>query len=215
MSRRRKKEKPAGTDEAVAASEIAGEAKDVGSRGAEAPEPEQGREAVQAEVSDALSGRLLRLQADFDNFRKRTSRERAEIFGRANEQIMLELLPVLDHVELGLAAAREHSTDEAFVDGLRMVADQLLSALGKFGFTPIETSGGLFDPKVHEAISYIPTDDAEEGAIVTQTRKGYMLGEKLLRAAQVVVSSGAARRADADDEPDAPAGPTGMAECGD
>ncbi|MBN1674143.1 MAG: nucleotide exchange factor GrpE [Kiritimatiellae bacterium] len=155
-------------------------------------QPPQGETGQEPEDIEALKNRLLRLQADFDNFRKRTLREKDELYQRANEDIMLELLPVLDHLELGLQAAREHHAAPAFVEGLQMVGDQLLGALKKFGLTPIETDCRPFDPEEHEAVSYLPSPERAEGQILVETRKGYRLGQRLLRAAQVVVSSGPA-----------------------
>ncbi|MBT3293833.1 MAG: nucleotide exchange factor GrpE [Verrucomicrobia bacterium] len=141
-------------------------------------------------VVEPESTRLLRLQADFDNFKKRTIRERNETYRRANEDIMEELLPVMDHMELALDAAAQHDADEAMVEGFRMVSEQLRGALAKFGLTPIDASAAEFDPNVHEAISHLPSTDVAENYVVAMTRRGYKLGDMLLRAAQVVVSSG-------------------------
>jgi molecular chaperone GrpE len=135
--------------------------------------------------------RLLRLQADFDNFRKRMIREKADIYRRANEDIMEELLPVLDHLELALAAVGDANAHDSIAQGFKLVGEQLLTVLKKFGLTPIETEGTEFDPNVHEAVLHMPSVDVDENGIVSQTRAGYRLGGQLLRAAQVVVSSGA------------------------
>jgi len=135
--------------------------------------------------------RLLRLQADFDNYRKRMMREKADIYRRANEDIMEELLPVLDHLELAMAAVGDSGQYDSIVKGFKLVGEQLLSVLGKFGLTPVETAGIPFDPNVHEAILHMPAAGVPENGIVSRTRAGYMLGGQLLRAAQVVVSSGA------------------------
>ncbi|MBN1268634.1 MAG: nucleotide exchange factor GrpE [Kiritimatiellae bacterium] len=147
------------------------------------------RQAADEELA-ALKDQLLRLQADFDNFRKRTARERAEWYQRANEDLFLEILPVLDHLELGLRTAAEHGVDPAVVQGLQLVYDQLLAALRKYGLTPVDSEGEVFDPHQHEAVSHLPSDEHPADAIMTQTRRGYRLGDKLLRPAQVVVSSG-------------------------
>lgn len=134
--------------------------------------------------------RLLRLQADFDNYRKRMIREKADIYRRANEDIMEELLPVLDHLELALAAAGGADPHDSLAKGFKLVGEQLFSILNKFGLTPIETDGVPFDPNVHEAILHMPSSEVPENGVVSRTRAGYMLGGQLLRAAQVVVSSG-------------------------
>jgi len=135
--------------------------------------------------------KYLRLMADFDNFRRRTLRERNELYQRANEEIIEELLPVLDHLDLAMASAVEHKVDGGVVDGFKLVAEQTLSALKKFGVNPIDCAEGMqFDHSVHEAISHIPSATVAENTVITQVRRGYMLGSKMLRAAQVVVSSG-------------------------
>jgi molecular chaperone GrpE len=141
-------------------------------------------------IVEPESTRLLRLQADFDNFKKRTIRERNETYRRANEDLMEELLPVMDHMELALDAAAQHDADEAMVEGFRMVSEQLRGALAKFGLTPIDAAAAEFDPNVHEAISHLPSTDVDENHVMIMTRRGYKLGDMLLRAAQVVVSSG-------------------------
>ena len=152
--------------------------------------PAKGSKKALAEEISSLNDRLLRLQADFDNFRKRTLRERSELYKRANEDIMQEFLPVMDHMDLALGSAVQHDADPAMVDGFKLVSDQMLTVLGKFGLTSIESCVVPFDPNMHEAISHIVSNDVPEGSIVVEARKGYMLGDKLLRASQAVVSSG-------------------------
>ncbi len=136
-----------------------------------------------------VDDRYLRLQADFDNYRKRVLREKNELYKRANEDIMEELLPVMDHLDLALASVGEDS-DNPVVKGFALVGEQLVNALKKFGLSAIESEGEEFDPNVHEAIMHMPSADVEEDFIVSDARKGYKLGERLLRASQVVVSSG-------------------------
>jgi molecular chaperone GrpE len=138
----------------------------------------------------APDDRLLRLQADFDNFRKRVMRERAEIYKRANEDLMVELFSVLDHLQMALEAAVTHDAPKVFAEGFQNVSDQLNGTLAKFGLEPVEAAGRQFDPNEHEAISHIPSDTVPESMVITQTRRGYRLAGHLLRPAQVVVSSG-------------------------
>lgn len=146
---------------------------------------------LQADIA-AVNDRLLRLQADFDNFRKRTARERAEIHTRSLEDLMQELLPVLDHFEMGLASAERQGTDPAVIQGLALVLDQFRAALTRFGLTPIEAVGKPFDPNHHESVAMMPSEEHSRDTVVTETRRGYVLGGRLLRAAQVVVSAGPA-----------------------
>jgi molecular chaperone GrpE len=133
---------------------------------------------------------MLRLQADFDNFRKRTARERGELGARAIEDLVKALLPVLDHFELGLKSAAEHKVDAAVHDGFQMVYNDLLAALKSFGLAPIDAHSAGFDPHQHEAVAHVPSNEYVADQIVAQTRRGYRLGERLLRPVQVVVSSG-------------------------
>ncbi|MDD2237745.1 MAG: nucleotide exchange factor GrpE [Kiritimatiellae bacterium] len=154
-------------------------------------QPAEGAAAPSAQTEQAQQ-QLLRLQADFDNFRKRVTRERADWFQRANEDLMLELLPVVDHFEMGLNTARDHQIDPAVQEGFNLVYDQLLSVLAKFNLQSMDAVGQAFDPHRHEAVTHLPSDSVEEGHVTNQLRRGYLLGDKLLRPAQVVVSSGRA-----------------------
>lgn len=174
-----------------------------------APAPEGGESSAETNATPAADSppavaddRLLRLQADFDNFRKRTVREREETYRRANTDLMTDLLPVLDHMELALKAVSENATDPAFVEGVKLVFDQMLGVLDRFGLTPIDAEGKAFDPGEHEAISHLPSPDVPENHVMVQSRRGYKLGERVLRAAQVVVSSGVpAKEASGENEP--------------
>ena len=157
--------------------------------------PEQPEAIVEKAVTpvvaeeEPLRDQLLRLRADFDNFRKRTQRERSELFLMANETLFLEMLPVIDHFEMGFKSAEEHKTDCSVTEGFRMVYNQLLDVLKKFNVTAIDTIGEAFDPHRHESLLHMPSDKPA-GTVIEQIRRGYMLGDKLLRAAQVIVSSG-------------------------
>ena len=146
-------------------------------------------EALRKELDDTRD-RLLRLQADFENFRRRTLREKGEVYVRANMDLVQELLPVLDHVDLAVAASGEHGVNPAFLKGLRLLGEQLSGALGKFGLAAVAVGTEPLDPALHEAVSYQPSTEAPQGVILAQVRKGYRLGDRLLRPAQVVVSSG-------------------------
>lgn len=170
--------------EAAPVQEPAAEAQD----GAAAETPPSAEAAVQADLS-ALKDRMLRLQADFDNFRKRTSRERVELFQRANEDLMRELLPVLDHFELGMQTAEKQGLDPAVKAGFKMVQDQMTAALTKFGLSPVESVGLPFDPNVHEAVTQVPAVGQAPHTVLQELRRGYRLGNQLLRASQVVIAA--------------------------
>jgi molecular chaperone GrpE len=145
-----------------------------------------------------LENKLLRLQADFDNFRKRTARERNETYARANEDLMSNLIPVIDHMDMALQSAADHDAPPALIDGVRLVTDQLQGVLSKFGLEKVDASEADFDPNEHEAISHLPSADVPDNKVMQQTRMGYKLKGRILRPAQVVVSSGQA----VEDKPD-------------
>ncbi len=158
---------------------------------ADAPiEPSGDIERAQAEL-ETLKDRHIRLQADFDNFRRRTQRERAEAQARAHEELMKNLLPVLDHFEFGLRSAAEHGVDEAVRSGFQLVQNELLRALERAGLTALDAAPGEpFDPHLHEAVTHAPSNEYPPDTVLQATRRGYRLGPALLRPAQVVVSSG-------------------------
>ena len=154
--------------------------------------PESRTEDSGAAERAALNDRLLRLQADFENYRKRMLREREAERLRANEDLMQELLPVLDHLELGLKTAEKHNVESSVIQGFEMVLDQALGVLRTFGLEPVDAEGELFDPHAHESVALAPCDTTPRDMVLTQVRRGYRLGSQLLRPAQVVVSRGPA-----------------------
>lgn len=157
---------------------------------AQPDEEESSSVETPAEETEKLQDRIVRLQADFENYRKRVIRERSEETQRATEQLIEEMLPALDHFEMGLETAEKHAVEQSVCEGFLLVYEQLLGALGKFGLQQIKAEGEAFDPHRHEAIAHLPGGDVPADHIISQTRHGYMLGQKLLRPAQVVVSSG-------------------------
>lgn len=129
--------------------------------------------------------------ADFDNFRKRQARDREDHAKRATESLMEELLPVLDHLDLALANAPDKTSPLAA--GVQMVADQFKATLGRFELKPIYSVGQAFDTARHEAVSEMASDTVPANHVLHQLRGGYMLGGRLLRPAQVIISSGPAQ----------------------
>jgi molecular chaperone GrpE len=130
---------------------------------------------------------LKRVAAEFENYRKRVSRDQASQAARAHERLVKELLPVLDDLERALEAASEHEEGKV-EEGVRLVQRELQEALGKEGLVEIETNGN-FDPHVHEALLSQPSEQ-DDGAILEVLQKGYRLGDRVLRPARVVVSQG-------------------------
>ena len=152
-----------------------------------------------SEEEAKLRDRLLRLQADFDNYRKRQLREREDWIKRANEELLGDLLPVIDHLELALAQATDPAAP--FVVGVKLVYDQFLALLDRHGMVPLDAKGEPFDPSYHEALSQMNSATVPANIVMDQFRRGWLLGGRLLRPAQVIVSSGAPDPVIADNEP--------------
>ncbi len=144
-------------------------------------------EKAQADVKLAQE-RYLRTLADFDNFKKRTIRDREDLFKQAAKDIIKDILPTID--DLALALEKAENKDDPFVAGVKMVYDNLIKSLGGHGATPIDSLGEPFDANFHDALAQLPDAEVEEGHIVNEVKRGWLLNGKLLRAAQVVVSSG-------------------------
>jgi molecular chaperone GrpE len=132
----------------------------------------------------------LRSQADFENYKKRTAREKEEAIKYANSSLLERLVSIVDNFELGLAAAREEGEQSAIYSGMILVQKQLNDLLAANGLQPIEAEGKKFDPNLHEAIAHEPSDQVPEGIVLRQTRRGYRFKDRLLRPAKAVVSSG-------------------------
>ena len=132
---------------------------------------------------------LVRTTADFDNFKKRAAREKQEAIKYANDSLLERVIPVLDNFEMALAAASAPNTTAASMQaGVSMIQQQLRAAMGEAGLEEISAAGQKFDPNIHEAISQQETNDAPEGQVVQQVRKGYKLRDRLLRPASVIVA---------------------------
>jgi molecular chaperone GrpE len=144
-------------------------------------------EEAQAEIA-RVRDQLLRTAADFDNFRKRTRRELDDAHKRGKEELLRELLPVFDNLERAVVHAEQASDAKAVADGVGMVLKQFQDTLGKVGIKRIVAVGGPFDPSLHEAIQQVETNDHPAGTIVAEVQPGYALGDRLVRAAMVVVA---------------------------
>lgn len=139
-----------------------------------------------------LYQKVLRAAADFENFRKRSLREKDELRKYAISGLIEELLPALDNLELGLAAADNHPEAKAVSDGFRMVAQQLTSILQANGLECVDPTGEDFDPNFHESVGFQSSDEVEDHKVLQVVRKGYTLNGRIVRAANVIVSSGPA-----------------------
>jgi molecular chaperone GrpE len=158
----------------------------------------------QIDTEDAVSGLqadldrfrdlALRSQADFENYKKRSAREKEEAIQYANKTLLERLVAIIDNFELGLAAAKEQGKQSPIYSGMVLVQKQLNDLLAENGLQPIESEGKMFDPNLHEAIAHEPSDQVPEEIVLRQTRRGYHFKDRLLRPAKVVVSSGPANK---------------------
>ncbi|MBC7793706.1 MAG: nucleotide exchange factor GrpE [Clostridia bacterium] len=148
--------------------------------------------AVRAELEQknadlaAMKDQLLRLGADFENLRKRSAREVDDARKFGVERFAREVLPVVDNLERALQHAKG---GDPVVDGVKMVAKQFVDTLGQFGVKSFEAVGKPFDPERHEALSQIPSPGVAPGSVIAEMQRGYMIHERLLRAAQVAIAA--------------------------
>jgi molecular chaperone GrpE len=154
------------------------------------PSPaEDDGEGLQADL-DRFRDLALRSQADFENYKKRSAREKEEAIKYANSSLLEKLIAIVDNFELGLEAARAEGEKSPVFSGMSMVLKQLMDFLTDSGLQPIDATGQKFDPNLHEAIAHEPSAKFPEGIVVRQTRRGYKMKDRLLRPSSVVVSSG-------------------------
>ena len=146
-------------------------------------------EGLQTDL-DRFRDLALRSQADFENYKKRSAREKEEAIKYANSSLLEKLIAIVDNFELGLEAARAEGEKSPVFFGMSMVLKQLMDFLAESGLQPIDATGQKFDPNLHEAIAHEPSDKFPEGVVVRQTRRGYRIKDRLLRPSSVVVSSG-------------------------
>jgi molecular chaperone GrpE len=137
---------------------------------------------------DEYYDRLLRKTAEFDNYRKRTDRERQQLSEAAAADLLQELLPLVDDMDRALRAESDDAS--AIRKGVELIHRQLLDLLRKRGVRPIEALGADFDPHYHMAVAHEPANDRREGEVIEEFRRGYMLGDRLLRPAMVKVAKG-------------------------
>lgn len=149
---------------------------------------------------NAHKERYLRTIADLENYRKRAIREKEEARKQATFGLLEDILPVLDNFKLGLQSAESHEGGNVFAEGFKMILSQMESALKQNGLEEINPEGALFDPNYHESLSHVASDSVADGHVVEVHRIGYKIRERLLRPAQVVVSSGKPDESDNGDE---------------
>ena len=159
-------------------------------------DPGQSPAATEAEPSELQRQRdeyydlLLRKSAEFDNYRKRIERERQSFAEATAAEVMEELLPLVDDLERALAAEAGSEGAEAYRKGVELIHRQLLDLLRRRGVRPIDAVGAGFDPHIHQAISHEPADGRRDGEVIEDFRRGYLLGDRLLRPSMVRVAKG-------------------------
>jgi molecular chaperone GrpE len=164
------------------------------------PAPPDPLETARAE-SAKLRDQLLRTAADFDNYRKRSRRDVEDSHKKGAEELLKTLLPVFDNLERAVMHAEQTPDAKAIAEGVKMVLKQFTDALGKVGIKRVGGIGLPFDPLVHEAIQQIETNEHPAGTVVAEVQPGYAFGDRLIRAAMVVVARGPAPKSEPPKEP--------------
>ena len=139
--------------------------------------------------------RLLRMAADFENYKKRAAREKEDWTKFANEDLIKSILPFIDNLERAVNHAQKIADTGVLVEGVRMTLQQLLQSLNKFGLSSFESVGKPFDPAMHEAMLVVETDKHEPNQVVEEFQKGYLLNDRLIRPATVSVSKATEKEA--------------------
>ncbi len=176
------KSEEAGADDAVEGDDAAAEGKKKGLFS-----KKEKKDPLKEKV-DELNDKVMRQMAEFDNFRKRTEKEKALMFEQGQGNVLEKLLPVIDNFERGLAAVPEEEKDGAFADGMNKIYKQLMKQMEDLGVTPIEAVGKEFDPNLHNAVMQVQTDEYESGVVAQELQKGYMFHDTVLRHSMVGVT---------------------------
>ena len=154
----------------------------------ETPVSSDGTDKVAAELAE-MKDKYLRLFAEFDNYKRRTSKERMELLKTANQEMMAALLPVMDDLERAKQATEKATDVNAVKEGLDLVFNKLANVLQQKGLKAMDATGQAFDADLHEAITQIPAGDEMKGKVVDEVEKGYYLNDKVIRFAKVVIGA--------------------------
>lgn len=141
------------------------------------------------EKIEELTDRLTRQMAEFDNFRKRTEKEKSHMYEIGAKDVIDKILPVVDNFERGLGAVKEEEKEDPFVQGMEMVYKQLMSTLEGIGVKPIEAAGQEFNPDFHNAVMHVDDDELGENIVVEELQKGYMYRDSVVRHSMVKVAN--------------------------
>jgi molecular chaperone GrpE len=146
-------------------------------------------EKDKTEEVQVLQNKYLRLAAEFENYKRLAQRDQREQAKFANETVLKELLPVIDNLERAIGFSQGHSGSDGLIQGIELTHKQFLETLSKFGVRPIGSVGEMFDPSRHQAVAYVPSPGAADNTIVEEYQKGYLLHDRVLRAAMVAVAA--------------------------
>lgn len=139
------------------------------------------------EMIEELTDRVKRQMAEFENFRKRTDKEKSSMYEMGAKAVIEKILPVIDNFERGLSSISEEEKNNSFVEGMNMIYKQLTNELEQMGVTPIEAVGKEFDPNLHNAVMQVESEEYESGIIAQELQKGYMYRETVVRHSMVAV----------------------------
>ena len=135
-----------------------------------------------------MKDKYMRQVAEFDNFRKRTEKEKAQMFDNGAASVLTKVLPVVDNFERGLSTIPEDKKDDSFVQGMDMIYKQVLKFLEDMDVKPIEALGKEFDPNLHNAVMQVESDEYEEGVVAQELQKGYTYHDTVIRHSMVAVA---------------------------
>ena len=175
--------------------EIKEEATEAGEEVAEDKEPEkEDKKKKKDKKQDALKDKIAELEdttkrqlAEFENFRRRTEKEKSTMFDMGAKSVIEKILPVIDNFERGLASVPADEAEDGFYNGMNMIYKQLLGELDKIGVKPIEAKGKEFDPNLHNAVMQVQSDELESGTVAEELQKGYTYHDSVVRHAMVSV----------------------------
>ena len=146
--------------------------------------------AAKAEEVTSVNDKYLRLAAEFDNYKRLIQRDQRDQIRFGNEHLLKELLPVVDNLERAIKSSREGGSSDILIQGVDLTLKQLTGALMRFHVVPIETVGRPFDPATHQAVTSIESEKVPKQHVVDELQRGYLLHDRILRAAMVSVSAG-------------------------
>ena len=154
----------------------------------ETPEVEEKKELTQEDKYNELNDRFLRLYAEFENFRRRSNKERLDLITTANASLLKDLLPIIDDFERAIANNETATEIDGVKEGFTLIFNKFKNTIESKGLKQMEAKGQPFDSELHEAIANIPAaDETQKGMVIDDVEKGYYLGEKVIRYAKVVV----------------------------